>query len=345
MRLLDKVARHHAPLIVALDRIPAAPFTVSGPGSFAAQVAGCPLRFVLGDDLTRASAELAFANGARLAGCLDVLRIPAPRLWVEWNDAVHQKVIHETQMTSGCETVSGRRVGVLLQGTRDGYGAVARTFWDGGTAESGEVTLSPLETHIDLRGEFTETSDQHFLSGGFLGLRQPDSSAMTALLDHVRFRFDPAWAGYYREAATDLAAQREVVRGSLAAVSWDPPLLLAFFLLLCAKDATHSIPVSRATINRKRLARGHAPLLDHIEVHASLDRLRDSGPADLDGVGRRSPRLHHVRGHLVRRDSHVFWRLPHLRGNASRGLVRSRTVCLSFARPQRPPLQDGSSPK
>jgi hypothetical protein len=346
MRLLDRVARHHAPLMVALDRIPAAPFTVSGPSNFAAQVAGCPLRFVLGDDLTRASAELAFANGARLAGCLDVLRIPAPRLWVEWNDEVHRRVIHETQMTAGCDAiVSGRRVGILLQGTRDGYGAVARTFWDGGTAESGEVTLSPLETHFNLRGEFVEASDKHFLSGGFLGLTQPDSAAMTSLLDHVRFRFDPAWANYYREAATDLAAQREVVRGSLAAVSWDPPLLLAFFLLLCAKDATHSIPVSRATINRKRLAHGHAPLLDHIEVHASLDRVKDSCPADLDRAGRRSPRLHHVRGHLVRRDSQVFWRLPHLRGNASRGLVRSRTVCLSFARPQTQPVHDGSSPK
>ena len=93
MRLLDRVAGCHAPLLVALDRRSTVPYEVSGPGKFAAQVAGCPLRFVLGDDLTRASAELAFANGARLAGCLDVLRIPAPRLWVEWNDEVHQKVI------------------------------------------------------------------------------------------------------------------------------------------------------------------------------------------------------------------------------------------------------------
>ena len=48
--------------------------------------------------------------------------------------------------------------------------------------------------------------------------------------------------------------------------------------------------------------------------------------------GRHSPRLHHVRGHLVRREQRVFWRVPHLRGSASRGAVRSRTVCLSFAR-------------
>ena len=77
MRLLDRVARHHAPLLLALEHHPAVPFEVTGPGHYAARVADCPLRFVLGDDLTRACAELAFADGARLAGCLDLLRIPA----------------------------------------------------------------------------------------------------------------------------------------------------------------------------------------------------------------------------------------------------------------------------
>jgi hypothetical protein len=331
MRLLDRVAGCHAPLLVALDRRPAVPYEVSGPGKFATQVAGCPLRFVLGDDLTRACAELAFADGARLAGCLDLVRIPARHLWVEWNDEVHQRVIHETQSIACDAAVSGRRVGVLLRGTQDGYGSVARTFWANGAA-SADITLSPLETHIDLRGEFTKGSGPGRVSGGFLSVGQSDSSAMTTLLNHVRFRFDPTWESFYRDAATDWAAQRLIVRGSLAAVCWDPPLLLAFFLLLGAKDATRSAPVSRATINRKRVAHGHAPLLDHLEVRASLDRVEDSGPVGAEAAGRRTPRLHHVRGHLVRRDSRVFWRQPHLRGSASCGIVRSRTVCLSFAR-------------
>jgi hypothetical protein len=47
---------------------------------------------------------------------------------------------------------------------------------------------------------------------------------------------------------------------------------------------------------------------------------------------RHPPRLHHVRGHIVRREDRIFWRKPHLRGDASQGQVRSRTVCLSFAR-------------
>ena len=111
-------------------------------------------------------------------------------------------------------------------------------------------------------------------------------------------------------------------------------MLLGFFLLLSAKDATRSLPVSRTAINRKRLAHGRPPLLDHIEVRASLDAVGESDANGAELIGRQSPRLHHVRGHLVRRDNRVFWRTPHLRGSAARGIVRSRTVCLSFARPR-----------
>lgn len=69
----------------------------------------------------------------------------------------------------------------------------------------------------------------------------------------------------------------------------------------------------------------------HIEVNACLEGLGEAERTGTGPIGRRSPRLHHVRGHLVRRDNKVFWRIPHLRGNASRGVVRSRMVCLSYA--------------
>jgi hypothetical protein len=337
MRLLDRVSRCHAPLRLSLPQAPTAPFTVTGPGQFAARVAECPLRFVLGDDLTRASAELAFADGARLAGCLDLLRVPAPQMWIEWNDEVHKRVIYETQSAADYDAAAaGRRVGVLLQGSADGYAAVARTFWaDAAADECAEVILSPLETHIDLRGRLTVANHVGgVLAGGWAALGHGNDTAMNCLLDHVRFRFDETWAAYYRAAAISPGAQRDVVHGSLAAVARDIPLVLAFILLLSAKDATRSTPVSRAAINRKRLAHGRAPLLDHIEVHASLDAVHATDSADAEPGSRQSPRLHHVRGHLVRRDDRVFWRVPHLRGSGVRGMVRSRTVCLSFMRPR-----------
>ncbi len=335
MRLLDRVAACRMPLRLALNRSPEVPIEVTAASAFASQIAACPLRFVLGDDLTRASAELAFADGVQLADCMDLLRIPAPLMWVEWNDDVHQKVIHDTGSAVDFDAAApAGRVGVLLRASSDGQRALARTFWAGAAAaDPSDVTLSPLETHVDLRGEFAEPSDiDGILKGGFAGITDPANPAMASLLDHVRFRFDDTWGAYYRAAATDCEARRHVVHATLAAVARDVPLLLAFFLLLSAKDATRSIPISRVAINRKRQAHGRCSLLDHVEVRASLEAVHepDSRAAEMDG--RQSPRLHHVRGHLVRRDNRVFWRTPHLRGSAARGMVRSRTVCLSFAR-------------
>jgi hypothetical protein len=333
MRLLDSVARCHVPLVIPSALDASLPFQVTGPSQFAGQVADCPLRFVLGDDLAQASAELAFADGARLVGCLDLLRMPAQNLWIEWNDEVHKRVIHETQSAAHADTgASGRKVGILLRASQSGLTAIGRTFWaDAASDESAEVTLSPLETHFDFRGEFKQAEDADALAGAFVDATHSRNCATATLLDHVRFRFDECWADYYRPAAADPEFRRRLITESVNSIAWDAPLILAFLLLLSAKDATRTAPVSRAAINRKRLANGRSPLLDHIEVNASLDALSSAEPNG-ESSGRQSPRLHHVRGHLVRREDRVFWRVPHLRGSGSRGAVRSRTVCLSFAR-------------
>ena len=115
----------------------------------------------------------------------------------------------------------------------------------------------------------------------------------------------------YRDEDADID-QRRVVHASLAAVARDAQLLLVFFLLLSAKDATRSIQISRAAINRKRHAHGRAPLLDHIEVCASLDAKDQPDTSAAD----------HVRGHM-RRGKRVLWRILHLRGSGLRGMVRS----------------------
>jgi hypothetical protein len=266
--------------------------------------------------------------------------MPAPHLWIEWNDEVHRRVIHETRSAAEFDSAAtGRKVGILLRASADGLTAVGRTFWADAAAderaagdERAEVTLSPLETHFDLRGEFADSKDAHdALSGGFLDATHGGNAATASLLDHVRFRFEDSWAAYYREAAGDADFKRRLITDSIISIAWDAPLVLAFLLLLSAKDATRLMPVSRTAINRKRLANGRAPLLDHIEVNASLDAL-STGESTGDGCGRQSPRLHHVRGHLVRRENRVFWRVPHLRGSGTRGTVRSRTVCLAFTR-------------
>ena len=346
MRLLDRVAHCRTPLRLALNRDPRRVFGVTGPSDFARLVAQCPHRFILGDDLTRACAELAFAAGARLAGCLDLLRVPAPLTWVEWNDDIHNRVVHESGSAPDYDPgARGRRVGVLLRGSPAGETVVLHTFWtDRDVHLNADVVLSLVETLIDLRGPPARGASLiEVLSGGFASVTDERNDAMATLLDHVRFRLDDRWADYYRAAATTTAEQSEAVKDCLAAVARDAPLLLAFFLLLNARDATRSIPIAREAINRKRLSRGQLPLLDHVEVRASLEAIKTHDDTACGSGTRQSPRLHHVRGHLVRRDNRVFWRTPHLRGSAVRGLAHSRTVCLSFGR--RPAVGSTGAPR
>jgi hypothetical protein len=160
-----------------------------------------------------------------------------------------------------------------LRASANGLTAVGRTFWaEQASDECAEVTLSPLETHIDLRGEFADAADSRdALAGGFLDATYGGNPATASLLDHVKFRFDESWAGYYRDPASDANFKRRLITDSINSIAWDAPFIIAFLLLLSARDATRSSVVSRAAINRKRLANGRRPLLDHVEVNASLD--------------------------------------------------------------------------
>lgn len=335
MRLLDRIAQSHTPLLITQNDDVASGVRVTGPADFADAVASCPLRYVLGDDLTETAAQLAFADGDRLASCLDLLRIPASPLWVEWNDAVHQQVLFDSgsSVTPPAGAV-GRRVGLLVNAAPTGRSGVVRTFWsDEVGGDEAELTLSPIETHLDLRDPIDAADDtRSAMDGGFIAVTDQSDAGVNALLDCARFRFDDRWSAYYGKSVVTPPHQKAVLNASLAAIVRDVPLLLAFFLLLNARDATRSVTIDRRILNQKRQRSGRAPLLDHVEVRACLGNLPSAGEDEATGRSRRPSRLHHVRGHLVRRGLSVFWRSPHVRGRATLGAVRTRTVCLSFER-------------
>ena len=89
-------------------------------------------------------------------------------------------------------------------------------------------------------------------------------------------------------------------------------------------------PLMLERLNKARARSGKAALLEQIEVSAPLLPEYKSGGSSGSETSRRSRRLHHVRGHLVRRGSKLFWRVPHLRGSARIGSIRTRTVTWQF---------------
>ena len=335
MRLLDEITQRATPLWVIADS-PTADLRLQrlpGAFDFADQLRTCPLRYVLDDGLTEACVDLALAGGDRLSGCLDLIRLPAQRFWVEWNDSVRERLLRGA--AAARDSPACARAGALVESSADGRRGLLRSFW---ADAEGLVCLAPLETHLDLSGEWPRGESAAAAAlDGCARLVDPQDPELETLLDCMRFRFQEPWAAYYREAQLAPFAAERLLRASLATVARDMPIVLAFALLLGARNGVQQRVVDHGALNRRRLARHKAPLLAHIEVRclAGAEAHRGGGARE-ESSGRRAPRLHQVRGHLVRRANELFWRRAHVRGRAAAGRILTRTVRLSFAAARAP---------
>lgn len=333
MRLFDRIAQCRAPFI-AQDLTTGALTRLSGAADHAAELAACPVRFVLADELTRLCTALVYSKGASQLAFADLLRVPAERVWMEWSDAAWLAELKRYGFripAQGLE-VPGRR-GALVRAARDGRSGSIRTFWAVGETEA-DVLASSVEAHFDLdTAEGAEPAAADELQRP--AICAPDSVAdlPDILRRYFRFRYERSWAQYYENARLPAPGQAALARHALGTIAADIPMLLAFFLLLSARGGLPQRVQSLDKLNRARARSGKMPLLEHIEVRAPLLCERDGrGAGDSPGI-RRAPRLHHVRGHLVRRGSLLFWRVPHLRGSARCGVIRSRTVTWTLDQP------------
>ena len=322
MRLLDLIAQGRTELIRVDDGR-----TLPGAERFKDALRKCPLRYVLADELARCAAQMAFSDGDRLTACLDLIHVPAQTLWIEWTDAARRAELPLEAIR--VQDASTQRAGALLRASANGRAGEIRTFW---STRTELAYVSPVIARFDLDGvREQEVSADPVIGTGWATVFASGETGLTEFLEHLSFHFEPEWAAYYREHCETLEVRNTVLRHNLATCAFDPPMLFAFLLMLSARSALPQRAIAVDKLNRARHRAGKPPLLEHIEVSAPLYSSSAVSEPGVRMLDRRSPRLHHVRGHIVRRGAAVFWRVPHLRGSARLGQVRTRTVELSFS--------------
>jgi hypothetical protein len=326
MRLADRIAQCKTPFAVQNTR-DGTIIRLTGAANFGTAVAGCPIRYVFSDALTRLCTALAYSKGARTLECADLLHVPAERLWLEWCEAPWESELslYGFRQSKQGAPVSGRR-GALIQASSDGRRGLIKSFWSLGERES-EVLASSMEAYFDFDTEEDGEPTGPDSSGrpAMIVFDRPMSEA-DVLRRCFRFRYEQSWADYYAAAQLSPFQQAAVARHALGTIAIAIPVILAFFLLLGMRPGLPCRPLMLERLNQARRKSGKTPLLDHIEVSSPVfQEYRFSAGGD-SGHHRRTPRLHHVRGHLVRRGSQLFWRVPHLRGRARSGIVKTRTV-------------------
>jgi hypothetical protein len=331
MRLADRIAQCRTPLVVqnTKDRTLT---HLSCAASFAGKMATCPTRYVLTDDLTRLCTALAYSKGANTLACADFLRVPAQRVWIEWCDQPWLTELARYGFKSSQDSTGAGRRGVYIQSDPLGRSGLIRTFWSMGGSDS-DVRASSVEAFFDFdTPEGVEPSAADFPDRRTMNVSDPQSDRADILERCFRFRYETTWAEYYAKGGLSSLEEEAVAQMALGTIAPTIPVTLAFCLLLATRPGLPQRPLMLERLNRARTKSGKAPLLDHTEVHSPLlpeySCVAESG----SGVGRRPARLHHVRGHLVRRGAQLFWRVPHLRGSARTGVLRSRTVTWTIDR-------------
>lgn len=262
---------------------------------FGSAVGMCSLRYALSNELVRMAAEIAYLKPQVLARHLPQLRFPATRLWIEWDETARCAALsHLLPGHSPAQSSHALRSGVLIQAQTGLRCGQLRSFW---MTRDSPALVSAVETRIDLDRHLATASLEAFLQGDTLVARDPANAHVSTLLRHAGFRLDPGWQRYYRSVARDASAG-DIVRGCLAGVASDVPVILAlFFLLSGGKDLT--VPATAPAAQRTRARK---PVF--------------VGPAPLPGGDERRPLAQRrVRGHLVRRGDAVFWRRSHWRSH------------------------------
>ena len=336
MRLADRIAQCRTPFVVRNTKDGTITH-LSGAATFAKEILACPTRYVLSDDLTRLCTALAYSKGSNTLACADLLHVPAERVWVEWCEAPWLAELTRYGFEPNEQSmVTGRR-GAFIHCSPTGRRGLIRAFWATGQTDL-DVLASCMEAYFDFDtpdGEAPPAPDaanRPTISVFDRGLGNAD-----ILRRCFRFRYERTWAEYYANASLSPKESDAVARHALGTIAIEIPVMLAFFLLLATRPGLSRRPLMLERLNRARSRSGKAPLLDHMEVFAPLIPEYPLSCSTESGIGRRPPRLHHVRGHLVRHGSQLFWRVPHLRGSARAGVVRTRTVTWTMERPMGDP--------
>lgn len=314
MRLLDQIWQWREPF--HLDHPTLGKVTLPGAERLAAPIANAEIRYVLRDDVARACASLVYDQPDLLIGSLDLIRLPAETMWIEWFD-------HAIARPGADPSAANRRAGFYVQADETGRSGTIRSAWE---FAPGRPDRSPAAIEFDLDALVTARRGDpsgHPVRIGSLDVFAP-------LRERMRISVDDEWANYYRATSTDLSDTLEKVE---ATVSSDALLLFAFCLLFTMRGDIefHSSDLDR--LNRARGKRRQPALLDYREISAKIF----GGPAEGAANGhagdhhhRAASRLHYVRGHFVRRNASIFWRSPHLRGDASRGVAARKIVRLGL---------------
>ncbi len=309
MRLLDQVMQCRSDVEVTLPGTGL--FRIPGAAIRADALARTPIRYVLGNDVRSLCEQIWRQWPSMLDPSDDRFRLPVEQMWIEWEAPGCAIVRHTVR----------QRFGILVTATQSGRSGKIESFWDDSAFG---VDRAQVIIEFDFDRRFADF-DRRCSSFPLTGARQ------YPFFQHARAVVDPAWQDYFSFTRMPAGGLAEVVELCMKRTWTDLPMMMAFLRLIAVRSAIQLSPTNLIKLNHARKKRNKSPLLDHIEVSATIGASPKQVLHRDNEFQRPAPRLHRVRGHLVQRGGTLFWRQAHLRGRCDTRPIKSRTISVSLS--------------
>lgn len=315
MRLLDMIAQ--GPHSRVVNNAVGREVDFNGVSEIAGALSECSLRYVLDKPASAQCRDLVLMAREMFAPEDQFLRMPAERFWLEWFCDLESG-------PEGSTAMSGQRMGAFVDADPSGRSGVIRMFW--ASPEGPKSTEASLEFDLDRELAVPQGSRTSFR------LTHRDFSHLDPLFRRALLKLNPALISFVEMLPPK--EFRKVISQVGENMWWCLPLALAFSAMMNSGGLLDERQSSLDRLNAVRAKAKRPPLLEHVEVGMQLGYSRFSIRDARSDAERRGPRLHYVRGHIVRRSGKTFWRSSHLRGDVATPVV-SRTVGFGAGRSPR----------
>lgn len=294
--------------------------------TFADKLKGVP-RFLLDETAIYTSVELSLGRPKVILDALKTVRIPYPKMWVEWPEAgrniLRTKFAESAKHNITPDRPLPTRIGFLLETDETGRRGVATWAWNGGFGEDTPPSIGAVSPYFDLDATFEQPNErtEALLKGNLGDMWQDNPVQLAALFDiwkHAEHKLNTFGVQF---------CQRLHQLGGRHAVEARLPVMYAdvygefieiwsvILLLTSSRKIVDYRPVDRRKINKNRIARKQPPLLDHTEVVLHVGEQQVEGQRGMPlGYARKSPRVHMVSSFLNHRGEKHWIVRPFLRG-------------------------------
>jgi hypothetical protein len=294
---------------------------------------GCP-KFLFDENSIHTAVELTLGRPKVLRDIMNYIRIPYPKIWIEWPEAGRQK-LRDTLAPNEKYNPSRplpTKIGFLIEADEAGRKGIVTWVWTNlSLGEDDPPNVCPISQFFDLDKKFPQDPRHfnNFLQANLASIWKEKPIQVEALKDIWRTSVHKPsdWgAGYINFYGTKPGYNDQFMLDNLYADVYGEYIMVwsVMILLTSSKKILDLKEIDYGKLNVARQIKGKSPLANHTRCTLYINRerkiMQPTGPL---GYTRKSPRIHLVSSFPVTRGNKHWVVQPYWRG---KGEVISRHI-------------------